>query len=127
MTKILLTSVGTFGDLNPMICFAKFLQKENFEVSIAAAKYYEKSIKSAGIDYIQCSPDYNPSDSELAKKILNPYLTLYYIHKEILNRTQIENGINDLLLITKDFDVVIGNICSYHAKIACLVNKIPWV
>lgn len=127
MTKILLTSVGTFGDLNPMICFAKFLKEENFDVTIAAAKYYEKSIKAAGIPYIQCSPDYNPSDSKLAKKILNPYLTLYYIHKVILNKTQLENGINDILKITKNFDVVIGNVFAYHARIACLINETPWV
>lgn len=127
MSKILFVSIGTLGDINPLISFAKFLKKNNHDITIAATEYYRNPITSANINFVAVAPHYNPSAPDFVKKILNPFLTLYYTHKLILNEAQIEQGISDISAIIKDYDLVIGNLFAFHAKIACLKLNVPWV
>lgn len=125
--KFLLTSVGSYGDINPLIALGKHIQAQGHTVMLATSAYYKKSIEGAGLKHLTVNPDYNPSEERLYKSILHPTLSLYYIHKLILNEAQLESSINDFNKIVKDYDYVIGNIFSYGAQISAKINNIPWI
>lgn len=123
--KILLTTVGTLGDLNPLIALGKILKRE-YNVSIATTSYYESNVSSAGIKFIEVAPHYNPKDPKLCEAILHPTKTLLNIHKYIWTTENIKQSIDEFSLIVGDYDLVIGNTFSYTAKIACKMNEVKW-
>lgn len=125
--KILITSIGTLGDINPAIALGKELIKLQHEVSFAACASYESNALKAGMKFHLTGPVYDPNDPDLCQKIMHPTKTLYYVHQLLLNHEQIESSISDFENIIEEYDVVIGNIFSYAAKIACLKKNIPWM
>ncbi|EQC43910.1 glycosyltransferase [Bacteriovorax sp. Seq25_V] len=127
MARILLTSIGSLGDVNPIIALGKYLKANGHVITLATCERYRNNIQDAGLDFICVRPNYDPKDEALCKAIVHPTLTLYYVHKLILTEEQLELSINDFCDIVNDYDFVIGNVFSYAAKIACLKNNVKWV
>ncbi len=127
MAKILLTSIGSLGDINPIIALGKYLKENGHEITIATCESYRQNSVSAGLDFVTVRPDYDPKDEVLCRAIVHPTLTLYNVHKLILSREQIENSISDFSKLVTNYDFVIGNVFSYPAKIACLKYDVKWV
>jgi len=125
--KMLLTTIGTLGDLNPLIALAKTLLESGIDVHIAACEAYRHNVERESIHFISVSPHYDPKSKDLCDAILHPLKTLPYFYKHILNKENLESAITDFDKIICAYDVVVGNVFSYAAKISCLKNEIKWV
>lgn len=127
MAKILITSIGTLGDINPAIALGKRLRALGHEVDFASCTFYKGAVEAAGLTFYRVRPDYNPKDEELCKAIMHPMKTLLNIHKMILTPDQLEASFHDFLALAPDYDLVMGNIFSYASRAACEKQQVPWV
>lgn len=124
--KVLLTTIGTLGDLNPLIALAKVLEKQDFVVHIAACEDYRPNFEAEGLTYKSVAPHYNPNSKELCEAILHPLKTLPFFYRRILNGENLRRSVEDFDQLVKDYDLICGNVFSYAAKISCLKNHKKW-
>lgn len=127
MAKILISSIGTLGDLNPAIALGKELRAHGHNVGFACCRFYQTAVESAGLIFHETAPDYNPRDPELCRAIMHPLKTLLNIHRLILDKNSLQQSYNDFLTLAPQYDFVASNIFSYAVKAACLKTKTPWV
>ena len=58
--RIVLTTFGSLGDLNPFIALARGLQARGHQPMIATSAYYRDVIQAAGISFHAVRPDLDP-------------------------------------------------------------------
>jgi UDP:flavonoid glycosyltransferase YjiC (YdhE family) len=126
MKKVLLTTIGTLGDLNPLIALAKLLNDNGIETHIAACSAYRPNVEREGIAFHEIAPHYDPKSEELCKAILHPLKTLPYFFRKMLSGASLKQSIDEFNKLVPDYDLVIGNVFSFSARIACHLNKVKW-
>ena len=65
--RIVLTTFGSFGDLNPFIALAR-----GHQPMIATSAYYRDVIQAAGISFHAVHPDLDPQDKSLLRRAMHP-------------------------------------------------------
>jgi len=57
MSRIVLTTIGSFGDLHPKIAIALELRKRGHHVIFATHKEYQDKIEALGFEFHRMRPD----------------------------------------------------------------------
>ena len=65
MAKIVLTTLGSLGDMHPKIALALELRRRGHDVTIAAMEFYRERIEPLGIGFAPMAPHLDPNDREL--------------------------------------------------------------
>jgi len=55
--KILISTVGSFGDLFPFLALGLALQREGFDVAVATSGVYREFVEREGLDFVAARPD----------------------------------------------------------------------
>jgi len=63
--RILLATIGSLGDLHPMLALALELQRRGHSVTVASAEFYRARVEALGISFRSLRPNWNPTDVEL--------------------------------------------------------------
>jgi UDP:flavonoid glycosyltransferase YjiC (YdhE family) len=66
--RIVLATIGSFGDLHPCIALALELQRRNHDVTVASTAYYANKIQRLGLAFRPIRPDWNPTDRQLIRQ-----------------------------------------------------------
>lgn len=68
MSRIVLTAIGSFGDLHPKITIALELRKRGHDVVFATHKEYQGKIEALGFEFHRMRPE-NPNYATKAAEI----------------------------------------------------------
>ena len=60
-----MATLGSLGDLHPMLALALELKRRGHSVTIASSRYYRDKVEGLGIGFAPLSPDWNPTDREI--------------------------------------------------------------
>ena len=71
MAKIVLSTLGSLGDLHPMIALAIELRKRGHSPLINSFNGYAEKIAELGFDFSPLRPDIDPDDTELARRVMD--------------------------------------------------------
>jgi UDP:flavonoid glycosyltransferase YjiC (YdhE family) len=63
--RIVMATLGSLGDLHPMLALALELKRRGHSVTIASSRYYRDKVEGLGIGFAPLSPDWNPTDREI--------------------------------------------------------------
>ena len=67
--RIVLSNIGTMGDINPLVALALELKRRGHEPVLAAPAVYGPKIAPLGIEFAPVRPDIDPSNTALAAMI----------------------------------------------------------
>ena len=67
--RIVLSNIGTFGDINPLIAIALELKRRGHEPVMALPNIYWPKIEPLGLEFHAIRPDIDPTDTRLAAMI----------------------------------------------------------
>ena len=67
--RIVLSNIGTFGDINPLIAIALELKRRGHEPVLAVPGYYESRIRPLGLEFHAIRPDVDPKNSILVEMV----------------------------------------------------------
>jgi rhamnosyltransferase subunit B len=67
--RIILSNIGTFGDINPLIAIALELKRRGHEPVMAVPALYEPKIIPLGLEFHPVRPDLDPENTLLAEMI----------------------------------------------------------
>ncbi|MEQ1644399.1 MAG: glycosyltransferase, partial [Pyrinomonadaceae bacterium] len=65
MSRIVLSTMGSLGDLHPMMALGLELRRRGHSVVINTWQGYREKIVDNGLEFAPLRPDLDPTDSEL--------------------------------------------------------------
>lgn len=124
--KILITTFGSLGDLNPYLALAVGLKERHHLPVIATSEFYREIVQKAGIGFYPVRPDVNPGDFELIRRVMEPKTGPEILIKEIL-LSHFEESYRDLLKAAEGSDLLITHPITLAGPLVAEKNQIPWI
>jgi UDP:flavonoid glycosyltransferase YjiC (YdhE family) len=125
-SRIVLTTLGSSGDIHPYIGLALGLAARGHAPVIATSEYYRRKIESAGIAFRPVRPDLDPTDGSLVSKIMDPLRGSEFIIRE-LAMANLRQTHADLHAATEGADLLITHPLTFAGRIVAEERRMPWV
>jgi UDP:flavonoid glycosyltransferase YjiC (YdhE family) len=126
MSRILLTTHGSFGDLHPYIAIALGLAARGHEAILATGECYRKKIEALGIGFRPVRPHGNwVTDPNVMQRIAHPRWGLARILREVL-LPALRETYDDLLTATQGVDLLVALQANYAGRLVAEKTGIPW-
>ena len=104
MARIVLTTWGSYGDINPYLGLALALKARGHEPILATAAYYRPVAEREGVVFRAVRPDIDPGDSEIVARAMHPRRGPEVILREVMLPT-VEDAYEDLQEAVRGTDV----------------------
>lgn len=124
MSRIILATWGSLGDLHPMIALSLELRDRGHEVVLATTEEYRKKVEALGLEFHAMRPE-APTDPQLVERILSPETGPETVLKEVV-LGNVRHMYDDLMAIAKTADFLIAHEIVYAAPVVAEVLKLPW-
>jgi rhamnosyltransferase subunit B len=126
MSRIVVTTIGSLGDLHPQIALAIELRKRGHEIIFATMKEYGAIIEPLGFKFHPMRPDGTPINNpeEIAKMTDLKTGSEYTVRKWLL--PNLRDTYTDLFDSAKDADIIIAGDIVYAAPLAAEKLGILW-
>ena len=69
--QIVITTLGSLGDLHPYLALALGLQARGHRVTIATSPIYRPTVESEGIGFHAVRPDLSTDDTEMLRLVMD--------------------------------------------------------
>jgi rhamnosyltransferase subunit B len=129
--KIVLTSVGSLGDLHPFIALARQLKSEGYQPLIAASSAYRSKVEAEGFSFHAVTPspeellaDTGLTESDISRQVMRSSTT-FIIDKAVT--PYVERSFADLSDAMQDADLVVASSFSLVARVAAEKLGLPVV
>ncbi|MEO5825653.1 MAG: glycosyltransferase [Gemmatimonadales bacterium] len=125
-SRILLTTLGSYGDINPFVGLALGLKARGHEAAIATSAFYREYIEAAGIRCIVIRPDVDPSDLETVRRITSPLFGTRYLIKTLLMNA-VRDSFDDLRAAAPEFDLLVTHPITFAGPVVAEELRMPWI
>ena len=123
--RILLTTIGSLGDLHPMIAIALELRARGHGVVFAVTELYREKIESLGFEFRPMRPHIPPDDKATVTAVLDPRRGPERLIRGIL-MPALKDSFDDLLAAARGADFMLTGEIVYAAPVVAAQAKLPW-
>lgn len=126
--RIVLTNIGTYGDIHPLIALALELKRRGHSPVLAAPNLYRVKVEALGIEFHAIRPDIDATDNVLAEMIYDLRKGTERGLREFLF-PKLRQTYDDLLAAVKagpGADLLLTGEMVYAGPIVAEVTGIPW-
>jgi rhamnosyltransferase subunit B len=123
--RIVFSTFGTFGDINPLIALSLELKRRGHTPVLAAPAMFREKIEPLGIEFAAVRPDQDPSDKRMVEMIWDIKKGTERGLREFLFPA-IRDSYHDLLAAVDGADLVITGELAYAGPIVAEKTGIPW-
>jgi rhamnosyltransferase subunit B len=127
--KIILTTIGSYGDIHPYMALATELQARGHHPVIATSELYREKMQLAGFDFVPVRPNIPPpqeQDSATMEKVMSPRSGSWFLLNEMLFPF-VRDGYEDLLQAVKGADLLLTHPITFAGPLVAQKTGIPWV
>jgi rhamnosyltransferase subunit B len=127
MSKIVITTIGSLGDLHPQIAIALELRKRGHQIVFVAQSGYQSKIEALGFEFHRLRPDSSAMEDpqEMARMMDLKTGTEYIIRQWLM--PNLRDTYTDLMTSANDADLIISGEIVYPARLVAEKLGIPWV
>jgi len=126
VSRIVLTTIGSFGDLHPKIAIAFELRKRGHDVVFATHKEYQDKIEALGFEFHRMRPDNTAlNDPEEMARMMDLKTGTEYVIKNWVC-ANLRETYTDLMDSAKDADFIITGEGVVAARLVAEKLGIPW-
>lgn len=126
MARIVLSTIGSLGDLHPMIALGVELRRRGHSVVVNTWQGYREKIADNGLEFAPHRPDLDPTDSELIRKTMDSATGPEMIIREII-LPNIRGMYDDMLAATQGADLFLNGEIVYTAPSIAQTTGIKWI
>lgn len=127
MARIVITSWGSFGDVNPYLALGLGLRARGHDVVLCMPPYYEPVVRSAGLGFAPGAPDADPAlDRSLVRKVMHPRRGAEAIFREVLIPA-LGEAHAQLTAAVQGADLVVTHPAALAAPIVVEQQRLRWV
>lgn len=124
--RIVLTTLGSSGDVHPYLGLALGLVRRGHEPIIATSEYYRRTIEDAGVAFRAIRPDLDPTDAALVAKIMDPVRGSEFIVRE-LAMAHLRESYEDLHRAADDADAIVTHPLTFAGRIVAEERRLAWI
>jgi UDP:flavonoid glycosyltransferase YjiC (YdhE family) len=127
--RIVLTTLGSYGDIHPYIAIAMELRDRGHQPVIATSELYREKIQGAGFEFFPVRPNIPPpreQDPVMMEKVMEPRSGSGYLLNEMLFPF-LRDGYEDLLHAVAGADLLLTHPISFAGPLVAQTTRIPWV
>ncbi|MGF1478048.1 MAG: glycosyltransferase [Cyanophyceae cyanobacterium] len=124
MSRIILTTWGSLGDLHPILALSLGLRDHYHDVVVATTEVYRTQVEALGLEFQSIRPDL-PEDPQVVKQLMDPKAGPELVLKDLV-LGNIRDTYEDLMAIAKDADFLIAHEIVYVAPLVAEVLKLRW-
>lgn len=126
MPRIVLTTFGSYGDLNPYLAIGIALSRRGADVVIATSAVYRTAVERHGLTFASLRPEIREDDTEIFRKVLDPWRGAEYLTRRLLMPT-VEQTYEDLDRVCEGADLIVSHVLVYPGRIVAEHRRIPWM
>ena len=126
MTRIVLTTWGSYGDINPYMGLALALKARGHEPVLAAPDYYRGLAEGEGVAFHAVRPEIDPGKSEIVARVMHPRHGPEVILRELM-LPSVEDAYEDLQQAARGADLLITHPITFAGPVLAHKTGIPWV
>jgi UDP:flavonoid glycosyltransferase YjiC (YdhE family) len=126
MARIVLTTWGSYGDINPYMGLALALKARGHEPVLAAPAYYRGLAERESIAFHAVRPDIDPGNAEIVARVMHPRRGPEVILRELM-LPSVEDAYQDLHEAASGADLLISHPITFAAPVLAHKTGIPWV
>lgn len=123
--RIAITTLGSLGDINPMLGLALELRGRGHEVSLSTSRYFQSYVEKHGIGFHEVLPDLDPHGEGLIQAMLDPKRGPERLHREVIF-PHVEESYRAFLEVAGKADLIVSGILSYFAPLCARKLGKPW-
>lgn len=126
--RIILSNIGTLGDINPLIALALELKRRGHVPIMALADVYGPRIRPLGLEFHSLRPDIDPTNSKLIEMIYDVKKGTETGLREFLfpSLRQTYDDLLDAATKPERADLMLLGELNYAGPIVAEVTEIPW-
>jgi len=126
MPKIVLATFGSYGDLNPYLAMGIALSRLGADIVVASPGIYQTAIERHGLTFASLRPEIDESDSEIFRKVLDPWRGAEYLTRRLLMPV-IQKTYEDLDRACEGADLLVSHVLVYAGRVVAEYRQIPWM
>jgi UDP:flavonoid glycosyltransferase YjiC (YdhE family) len=127
MSRIVLTTVGSFGDLHPKIALALELRRRGHDIVFATHQEYQAKLERLGFAFHRMRPDASAlADPKEMARMMNLYRGQEYVIRRWL-MPALDGTYEDLLQCAARADLIISGEGVFAARLVAEKLGIPWI
>ncbi len=123
--RIVLSTLGSLGDLHPIMGLALGLQGRGHDVVLATSDFYRDRIEAAGLPFSALRPLAEPDDAAMMRLVFDPRKGVEYLLRTLL-LPHIGDMYKDLSAATEGADFLISGEVVLAAPLIAEKRGLPW-
>ena len=126
MARIVLTTWGSYGDINPYMGLALALKARGHEPILAAPGYYRDLADGEGVAFHAVRPEIDPRNSEIVARVMHPRKGPEVILRELM-LPSVEDAYEDLQQAVSGADLLVSHPITFAAPVLAHKTGMPWI
>jgi rhamnosyltransferase subunit B len=127
MSRIVITTSGSLGDLHPYVAIALGLRERGHEVVVGTSPCYRRKIESLGVGFHPIRPDSDwLTDPDKVRRLSHPRWGLLRVGREWL-MPALRESYEDTLAAAEGADLLVAMLATYATRLVAEKATIPWV
>src|SRR3569832_1738569 len=123
--RILLSTLGSLGDLHPIMGLALALQARGHDVALATSDFYQERIVAAGLEFRPLRPLGTPDDPATLRRVFDPRSGPEYLLRTML-LPYVGEMYSDLSQAAEGADFLISGEVVLTASLVAEKQRLPW-
>ena len=124
--RIVITTIGSLGDLHPCLALGLELSRRGHRVTIASTEYYRGKVEELGIEFHPIRPNWDPTDQELIRQCENLRRGPEILYRKLV-LPELRATYDDLISVAAGADLVIAGELVYAAPLVAEKLSLRWV
>ena len=127
MSRILITTLGSLGDLHPYIALGLGLRDRGQEIVFVTIKDYQATIEAVGFEFQPLGKDFmNVGDPEMVAMMMDRNKGTERVFKDYL-MVNLRDNYHHLLTAAKGVDLMVAHEVVFAAPLVAEMLKLDWV
>jgi rhamnosyltransferase subunit B len=125
VSRVLLTTQGSLGDLHPYLALGQGLQARGHQVALATTRYYEERVRGAGLEFRPMGPHLSPEDETIVRMVCDPVNGSENIFRQLIMPALAEMHA-DTTRAVEGMDLVVGHPIALATPLVCEQKNLTW-
>jgi UDP:flavonoid glycosyltransferase YjiC (YdhE family) len=125
--RIVLTAVGSLGDLHPYVAIALGLKARGHETIVATSECYRLKVEALGLGFRAVRPD---CDFVTDPTVMRRFMDLRWGTSRVLRELilpVLRESYEDTLAVSDGADLLVSHLITYATRLVAEKTDIPWV